>query len=235
MPDLTDVRHQDNAPYHPGEGTLAAYLDGALPEIRVEEVERHLEECRACRALLAGTVRVLAGETTPRHTNREKQAEEEVVWETTGPTGTGHRVGPRRYGRLITYALAASIVVILLARGGGPPSIDQDPRVRTPSADGAPAEGLSILAALRPLNGDTVAGTGLTFIWGASSAQRYHFVLANDEGTPVWTVDTPDTSLALPDSIALLPARVYFWHADAMRGGLAATTRLQRFTTARAP
>jgi hypothetical protein len=75
-----------------------------------------------------------------------------------------------------------------------------------------------------------VRGGGLTFSWAASRAERYRIVVSNEEGTPVWSADTRDTVMTLPDSVTLERGGSYFWQVDAVQAGVTATTRLQRFT-----
>jgi hypothetical protein len=80
------------------------------------------------------------------------------------------------------------------------------------------------------LDGDSVRGGGLAFSWAAASAERYRLVLSNEEGTPLWSTDTKDTVMTLPDSVILSSGASYFWQVDAVQAGVTATTRLQRFT-----
>jgi hypothetical protein len=70
----------------------------------------------------------------------------------------------------------------------------------------------------------------LTFSWSTASAERYRLVVSTQEGTPVWSTDTKDTVITLPDSITLQRGASYFWQVDAVQAGVTATTRLHRFT-----
>ena len=45
--------------------------------------------------------------------------------------------------------------------------------------------------------------------------------LSGSSMQPVWSGETSDTALALPDSVALAPGRAYFWRVDGIAEGLA--------------
>jgi anti-sigma factor RsiW len=184
---------------------LAAYLDGKLSDLEVAEIERHLDECRDCRVLVSGTARVIA-----------EQAARPI------PAARRRFTGAR-----VIIAIAASLAVIILARRDRAPTPDV---VRTSTPATIPGEGLATIPVHAPADGDSVRGRGLTFSWSTASAERYRLVVANEEGTPVWSTDTKDTVITLPDSITLQSGASYFWQVDAVQAGVTATTRLQRFT-----
>jgi anti-sigma factor RsiW len=225
VPDLRRAHDEGAPPAHPGEVTLAAFLDGELPEEQSEDVERHLESCRECRTLIASTARVLADDDALARTTGSHP--------TVGPRAATasdslRAVPGRAPWRHAAVAIAASIAVILLVR----PDAATPPREATvrSASPAAPGEGLALLPVHAPAAGDSVRAAGLTFTWGASAAERYRLVVTNEEGTPVWSADTRDTSIAFPDSVALRVGALYFWHVDALSAGVAATTRMQRFT-----
>ncbi len=94
---------------HPVEGTLQAYLDGEIQSEPREAMERHLEACRECRALLA-SLDDLANRTARalRVVDREPPAMEAARWEARRARAA-HR--SRSHGRRV--AVAASIVLLL--------------------------------------------------------------------------------------------------------------------------
>jgi hypothetical protein len=192
-------------PAHPDEEALAAYLDGTLSDLEVAEMERHLDECRACRVLVSGSARVLAEPApVPKPAAR-----------------------PRLTSVRAIIAIAASLAVIVLARRDSTPTPGV---VRTSTPATIPGEGLASIRVHAPLDGDSVRAGGLTFSWGAASAERYRLVVSSEDGTPVWSTDTRDTVMALPDSVTLQRGASYFWQVDAVQAGVTATTRLQRFS-----
>lgn len=130
-------------------------------------------------------------------------------------------------------ASAAALGAILVARQRPLAPVRPDQLVRTPASSSPSGEGLAVLTVHTPAAGESLEAKGARFTWAASAAERYRFVLADAEGKPRFTEDTRDTSLTLPDSVALQAGALYFWHADAVGGGVTATTRLQRFTVSR--
>ena len=92
-----------------------------------------------------------------------------------------------------------------------------------------------MLAVHSPSPGASVSRAALRFAWSPATAERFHLVVASDDGAPVFETDTRDSALVLPDSVRLQPGRLYFWHADAIGSGLTASTRLQRFTVSAVP
>jgi hypothetical protein len=117
-------------------------------------------------------------------------------------------------------AAAAVAAAILLPRlTSNPPPADSAQRTRRVTD----TEGRSRLAIVSPTDG-VIARAPLMFTWRSATADVYRIVLETDNGGPVWTADTPDTTIALPDSVSLNPGRAYFWRVDAIGNGIAATT-----------
>jgi hypothetical protein len=53
-------------------------------------------------------------------------------------------------------------------------------------------------------------------IWSSvPGAERYRLRLYDREGSVLWTIETADTSVALPDSVRLRPRVPYFWRVEA--------------------
>jgi hypothetical protein len=52
--------------------------------------------------------------------------------------------------------------------------------------------------------------------------------LLTENGDPVWTSETGDTTVALPDSVRLQASQAYFWRVEAIGNGIAATTGVHR-------
>ena len=53
-------------------------------------------------------------------------------------------------------------------------------------------------------------------VWSSvPHAERYRVRLYDGAGSAVWTVETADTSVALPDSVGLTPRATYFWKVEA--------------------
>ena len=194
---------EPDAQSHLTESQLAGYLDCDLrPEERLH-VEFHLDACAACRGELAEIARIAASSPPLELVSK------------TSPRS------PRRWWPIaLSGALAAGLAgVLLFGRSTTEPSLRTEP-VRAPvTGEGrarieviAPAEDASDVAAFR------------TFTWHRSGAGLYRFILLSESGEPLWTRETPDTSLVLPASVSLQRGHDYFWRVDAVGDGVMAST-----------
>jgi anti-sigma factor RsiW len=120
------------------------------------------------------------------------------------------RTQPRRRGVLIAALAAAVLTAVLLNPPGAPgPLVDRD-------RDGHPGDA-PVLRAVAPLDGSTVRRDSLRFIWRSEPGDLlYRLTIASSSGDAVWTRDTDDTTLALPDTLRLAPGARYLWYVDAL-------------------
>jgi hypothetical protein len=186
---------------HLSDADLAGYLDHDLTSDERRRIETHIDQCATCRAELVALSRVVHGDS------REQR-----------------RPGLAR--RWWIPAVAAAAVVALLAPHltTRPSEVDTAPRTRRViDADGRPR-----LEIVSPGDGATSGGR-LVFTWRAASADGYRIVVLTESADPVWTTDTGDTTVALPESVSLQPGHAYFWRVDAIGNGIAATTGNHRF------
>ena len=202
---------------HPSESVLAAYLDGELSVDERAQVELHFDQCMACRRALADTVDVLdTTDATPALS--------------TVPSSTSQR---RRYISRISVltAIAASLaaVVVLQRRPGG-----EDITGRTRDAGrNTTDERIPQLMAVTPGDGSANVSDPRLFIWRSADVDRYSFRLLAEDGVPIWSRETSDTTITLPPDVRLDRGRSYFWRVDALAAGIVASTRAQRFTVSR--
>ena len=187
---------------HLTESQIAGYLDGGLSSIERTGVEQHLDQCDACRAELA-EVEALSRPATSGGTSRRRR----TVW-------------------VIGGALAAGLAAIVLVRM--PPPSGPANQVERPSL--SPGEALPRLRIVTPLEGDVTTTGQLRLTWRPLPAGTYHVALLAEDGAPLWTVDTADTSVTLPPAIRLEAGRTYFWRVDAVHDGVAATSGVIPFT-----
>jgi hypothetical protein len=198
---------------HLTELELSGFLDQDLSREELARVEEHLAQCDACRRELMGVSAILGADAATR-----------------GPTTThaGSTPTPRRLRRL---GLAAGIVLaltssgLLLQRVARPSAFEPNhggPSVRTGS------EGERRIDVVEPATNARLAGAGLVFTWHDSGAGTYRFALLSEDGTPLWTHETSDTLLRLPDDMKM-EAGAYFWRVDAIEGAETATTGVHRF------
>jgi hypothetical protein len=161
---------------------LLALADGSLPEqVSREPLVDHLTICPACRRDY-DLLRVVEAAATPR-----------------------------RVGRGVTLALAASIALVIgaafLWRGS---SVTEGPG----PVRGGEERPVDLVAPV----GTLPAGERVEFVWRSRSGTPvYELELLGPDGRVLFTGRTADTSLVLPDSLRLVGAE-YQWTLHA-RGG----------------
>jgi hypothetical protein len=179
---------------------ISGYLDGDLGQAERASVENHLDQCDACRAELA-EVEVLANPEPSRGVTR------------------------RPYLWAIGGALAATLAGIVLVRSNQHGTVES---IERPSL--TPGEALPRVRIVAPVEGAVIGREERHLTWRQLPAGTYHVALLAEDGEPLWTLDTPDTSVALPTSVRLESGRTYFWRVDAVRDGVAATSGVVPFS-----
>jgi len=195
-------RHGDSmTPEHLDGNLVAAYLERRLgPEDRVR-VEMHLGDCPECREEIAAVAATLRG----------------IL---------------RRRRLLAAAPVVATAAVVILAvgiwTGRDRPTMPADGLRNGPSAE---REGVERVQAWYPAAEATVPRSGLRFAWQSdSTGALYNFTVTDSSGLPVFRARTSDTTLALPDSVRLVPGSSYHWWVDVLLpDGRVSTTGLRRF------
>ena len=156
---------------------------------------------------------------------RECRAELIAVVRLTPAVRTPGRIRRRVW---IPAVAAAGLAALLLFRPSppGPPAPVERPAV-------GPTEALPRLTVTAPANGDSVLGAAIAFQWRSRPGDSYRVTVLTESGEPVWTTETTDTSVSLPQTIILERGRLYFWRVDAIADGLSATSGVQRFQVVR--
>jgi hypothetical protein len=187
-----------NGAGHLSDAELAGYLDHDLTPAERRRAEIHIDACAMCREEVVALSRI-AGV----------------------PAAASHPASIKRRRRWFIPAVAAAVIAAIalprLTRVG--PATEPQPSWRV-----AEPGGLTSLAVVAPANNATVSTRPLAFTWRASDADVYRFFLLTESGDPVWTRETTDTSIVLPDSVTLEASNVYFWHVDGVANGIAATS-----------
>lgn len=210
-----------------------------------ETIARHVAGCPTCRAEVeqlreaAGLLRM------PASLERQIETPECLDELTIADFVDGHLTPEARapvVAHLLTCARCRSVVRAtgdLLADAALAPEAGRRAhRWRVPLGIAAAA---ALLLALWPRNGDergsapglreppltsTVAPSLIApraavtrvdaLVWSSvPRVERYRLRLYDGEGSVLWTAETADTSVALPDSVVLSPGATYFWKVDA--------------------
>jgi hypothetical protein len=189
---------------HLGSEEVAAYLDNALSEAECARVKAHLADCEVCREEVVSVSKLL-------------------------------HLAPRSRRRAIAFSglAAAAVLAFFLVRPSPDSKLPALAQIRgrdTPVA----SEGVSSVRAIAPIGRQT-NGAGIRFAWHpSSSGATYRLTLTDDRGAKVWAGSTNDTTLAIPNGIALPPGRSYNWYVDALLpDGSSATTGITSFQVGR--
>ena len=138
---------------------------------------------------------------------------------------------PRRTLRMgsAAAAIAAVLLVAVILPRQTSRSSSTDERLRETTTVATRG-----IVAVSPTDSAVVRSDSVRFVWHRESVDAgYRLVVNDDTGNVAWTIDTPDTSAALPDSVRLSRDRMYFWYVDAIgREGSTRATGLRRFRVA---
>jgi hypothetical protein len=180
---------------------IAALLDGADLD-RDRALVEHAVVCAACRAQLAGTMRVLHDPMVASHVER---------------LGAGASRMPRRFRLAVVGGLAAAALVSVLLvpwlvgpdrsfPGGGEAEIYRERTITTTAAP----------RILGPL-GHASASDSL--VWtSVPRADLYRVSIWTRDGTLAWEGQTRDTVLALPPPLSAGGERPLLWDVKARTG-----------------
>ena len=191
---------------HLKDDVLAAYLDGALPAAERRTAEDHLAECVTCRDELVDISKLVTDRGRVRR------------WPLAVPVAA-------------VAAAAIAFAVIGPWRAASGPSTAPGDRMRdSTQVDGA---GRRAIAVVTPAEGDIVTPGAIRFAWRPFAPNAtYLLKVADDTSSVRWIFDTADTTVALPDSVRLMPGRSYTWWVDALTAdGRAASTGVMQFRT----
>jgi len=191
---------------HLKDDVLAAYLDRALPAAERRVAEDHLAGCATCRDELVVMSKLVADRGRVRR------------W-------------PRLAGSFAAVAAAAiAFAVVGPWRAAPSPSTPPGDRMRESTlVDGARRRAVAVVT---PAEGVTVRSDTLRFAWHSVAPNATYLLKLVDERTVRWTIDTADTTVALPDSVRLVPGRSYNWWVDALTAdGRVSSTGVTQFRT----
>jgi hypothetical protein len=174
---------------------LAELTDGTLGEETQATRVAHVAACGRCRHELASLLELIR---EPDVSTEIRTLEKPLVASRPSWTKRIATLGP----------LLAAAVVLMLTRSTSEKSAAVHRAPTITSADPP--------AALAPL-GDVKNGRVLR--WAAvPGADRYRAMLFDATGRTLYEVQTPDTTVALPDSVVTERERSYLWKAEARTG-----------------
>jgi len=170
------------------EPQIADFVEGRLsPEARAPLVA-HLLTCARCRSIVAATGRLLADKAVAREIPRSRSR----WW--------------RRWSLPVGLAAAAAVLLLVWPRG----TRDLEP---VPGLRDSPAAGT---VTPRPISPRERVARVDRFVWSSvSGVDRYRFRLYDGQGAVLWTAETADTAVSLPDSVRLSAPATYFWKVEA--------------------
>jgi hypothetical protein len=179
------LEHRDQTPECLDEFVTADFVDGRLGTDARASAVAHLTTCAHCRSVVSATSRL----------NTEPAVHEK---------SSARRW--RRWSLPVGLAAAAAIVLLLLPRVRD----ESTPELREPAVTSTIAP-----TPITPAPGASVARLD-SLVWSSvPKAERYRVRLYDGEGSVVWTLETPDTSAAVPNSLRLQPRVEYFWRVEA--------------------
>lgn len=186
---------------------IAAYIDHGLAPGAADRVEQHLDACAECRAELHASA-CLADSWTNDTVSEEPRLRSQRQWM---PVALGG-------------VLAAAVGLVIVT---GPALLNRSQRsdsVRAPYFN----EGRARIIVIAPASDSIVTRHGLAFTWHRSGASLYRLTILRESGDPLYTVETQDTSVILPDSVSLAPRTNYFWRVEGVGNGIVSTTGATR-------
>jgi anti-sigma factor RsiW len=207
---------------HLSDSELAGFVDNRLDQAARHLAMAHLDACAECRAELIAI------------TNLARGAAVSSSQRLTGSSSHRLIVSSWRRGRGLVVAsvgaLAAGLAGIMLYRGTVDPGEPAD-TVRAPVI--ASTESPRIVA-VAPRDGASLQRQAdRVFTWQSYDSDNYRFVILQEDGTPLWSLDTHDTSLVLPADVSLRPGGTYFWRVDAHADGITASSGTMRLQVPR--
>jgi hypothetical protein len=187
----------------PDEVTLAAFVDGRLPESARSRVQGHLADCGLCVEHVAAVL--LSRETATPEVPAPLLARARELAES--PTD-GAPAFAWRWSAVSAAAGLTLVAAVLVWQVSTAPTPETSPaQVRSNSGQLMPPEVLS------PEEGSVVGREPMDFRWRAvAGAIYYEIQLVTAEGDVLWQGRTEETGAQLPGTVRIAPGQeVYVW------------------------
>ncbi|GEM_PF-4561229 len=195
------VWHSDE---HPDPMTVAAYVEGLLPEAERRQVEAHLTRCVRCQEEVQSLQTVLS-ELSEERKNPDRE-----------PLGGG--ASPLRSGHRIRWRRAVGVLGFLVVFVVGAFFLYNERTSRSVWRSGV--EELRIEPVFPPQ--DARISLDTPFRWEAPSRVQQAIIrFYSEDGTLIGQFLVQESSFILPDSIrhVFQPGRSYYWEVEALLEG----------------
>ena len=172
--------------------TVADFVMGRLGPAARGPVVSHLLSCARCRSVVQAGGRLLADAALAPELSGAARPSAASRW--------------RGWSLPLGLAAAAALLLLLLVPRRGDDGSTLGLRDTTLTSAGAPV----------PIAPRGSVPRVDRLVWSrVPRAERYRVRLYDNEGAVLWTVETADTLVALPDSVVLSSRVTYFWKVEA--------------------
>lgn len=128
-----------------------------------------------------------------------------------------------RSWRVIAGAVAAAAVIVAtstITRSRTDQVVERDTNIA-----------VSAVKVARPADGSALGADRIVTWHTFAPNTSYRITIADQGAQPIYSTTVRDTSTVIPQSVALVTGRKYFWYVDAIRAdGTTATSGLKSFT-----
>jgi len=202
----------------PDDHTLAASVDGQLPDESIKQIALHLADCDFCTAQV-GLLKRLHGSESEQRVN-------EFVLARARRMGKSNKRSTFRHVPRWASAAVVVLAVLLVSRWSsfnqenpgviGKSLPDLTPQVFEPRQSRNLNSDILKLRVLAPSNGSTIDPGSLVFQWTEIPGSLYYNVrVVTDGGDLIWQTRVNDTESGLPEYLQLKPDTAYFFRVDA--------------------
>ena len=182
---------------------VAAYVDDTLSDAERRHADVHLTACTECRAELREVRRLVLGGR--------------------------RRFGPRLVGGTALAAAAVAALVLLPRAEVGGPTTAPTGATSPFRSDGGGGATLVEIEPLEPEIEESGEVATMSLLWRPVTAgSTYRVSLTDAGGATIWSGETTDSVVAVPNDVGLDPGGTYYWFVDAtLPDGEAASTGVQ--------
>jgi hypothetical protein len=197
---------------HLTEADIILYIENKADNAARDGLEAHIGDCAECAnqfAAISQLRHVLEEENTLSIDPHTRQHVEGLVQTERTGFSPGRFFYPPVRIAFAVVALAAIGVVAYLSLHEKPEPLPSQFRSGEPSGT---------ITILEPADGSVLEKGAVTFRWQRAAGEGYRFQLADEAGTPLWTVFVRDTAVVLPTEVVLIDGKTYLWSVQSPLG-----------------